>query len=176
VEPHLDGPFSSDEWLALKLLLGDPRGLDAIFGQSGTIRIFKNDFPRLVFLSGNTKPTENEARKALCRVLRDRTRKPSHTLLDALAQVFDPDQSAARGYPTLRAALKRRGRGHSDPIRDLVIAHAVKIIRENLNETYEKAVDMVAEAIEKSPEQIKRICGKYPVRPLLRRRRRKPNR
>ena len=117
----------------------------------------KNDLPKLVFLSRNTKPTEGEARRALCRVLRDRDQKPSEFLLEEMARVFDPERPP--GPPGLKAILKKRDRGHMDPYRDMAIGYAVFKLR--LEEaSYEDAIQQIAGAIGKSPEQVKKIYGK----------------
>ena len=52
---------------------------------NGTEGSSKNGVARRVFLSANTKPTENEAREALCRILRYWGQHMKTGLLDAVA-------------------------------------------------------------------------------------------
>jgi hypothetical protein len=118
----------------------------------------RNDLPKLVYLSRKTKPTEDEARRALCRVLRDTSQRPPAFLLEELARVFDPQRP--RGPPGLKAVLKKRSKGHRDPWRDAAIGYAVFKLRVQEGKSYEEATMQIAEAIGKSIEHVKRIYGK----------------
>jgi hypothetical protein len=60
---------------------------------------------KLVFVGGNT--TEDEARRALCRILRDEKWGPSGYVLDALVAVFDPDARDAALQGGLKEAQSR---------------------------------------------------------------------
>jgi hypothetical protein len=135
----------------------------------------KKDLPKLTFLSRKTDPTEEEARRALCRVLRNKDQNPPVTILEALARVFDPDLPKG-GHPWLKAVLKKRTQGHSNPYQNIAIAEKVlELIL--LGKTYEDAIERVAEITGKSQEHVKRIYGKYPGRenfPKPPRRARKP--
>jgi hypothetical protein len=159
--------YQDDVELAMMLLRGHVlrvEGLEAAISS-------KNDLPKLVFLSRNTKPTEDEARRALCRVLRDRDQEPSEFLLEEMARVFDPERPP--GPPGLKAILKKRDRGHLDPYRDMAIGYAVFKLR--LEEaSYEDAIQQIAGAIGKSPEQVKKIYGKSLMKHSLPKRARKP--
>jgi hypothetical protein len=159
--------YQDDVELAMMLLRGHllrAEGLETIAS--------KNDLPKLVFLSRNTKPTEDEARRALCRVLRDRDQKPSEFLLEEMARVFDPERPP--GPPGLKAILKKRDRGHLDPYRDMAIGYAVFKLRVQEDKTYEDAIQQVAKTIGKSPEHVKRIYGKSLMKHSLPKRARKP--
>jgi hypothetical protein len=149
-----------DVLLAMKLLRGDLRGWNNERGEPANWPPKSSkDLPTLVFLSKKTTPTEEDARRALCRVLRSRTEKPSGLILEALANLFDPDASPG-GYPQRKAVLKMRGRGHSDVHRDLAIAETVFRFRVD-GMSYHKAVERVAIAIGKSDKHVERICGKF---------------
>src|SRR5262249_1400961 len=78
---------------------------------------------KLVLVGGNT--TEDEARRALCRILSDEKWGPSGEVLNALVAVFDPDATHA----ALKAVLKRRNRGHANSYADTAIAEAVSLLR-----------------------------------------------
>jgi len=148
--------FKRDEGLALKLL-SDCLHLPWPYVKDG----------ELVLLGGKT--TEDEARRALCRILRNE--EPSADVLDALAEVFDPDRTDA----VLKAVLKRRNRGHAKPYADMAITEAVEILRFR-GKHYDDAVAEVAAKFGKSAEHVKRIFGKGAgpiVRMLPRRPRRK---
>jgi AraC-like DNA-binding protein len=126
---------------------------------------------KLVLLGG--KSTEDEARRALCRILRNEKWGPSAEVLDGLVEVFDPDATDA----ALKAVLRRRSRGHANPYADDVIARAVLLLRFH-GKHYDDAVAEVAAKFGKSAEHVKRIFGKearssWIVRQLPRRPRRK---
>jgi hypothetical protein len=120
---------------------------------------------KLVLVGGKT--TEDEARRALCRNLRNEKWGPSAVVLDALIAVFDPN---ATGSP-LKAVLKRRNRGHANSYADAAIAEAVSLLRFG-GKHYDDAVAEVAAKFGKSAEHVKRIFGKgaRPIAKLLPRR------
>jgi hypothetical protein len=93
----------------------------------GNLQFDNHGLYRRVFLSKKTRPTEEEARKALCRVLLHRViskeRLPNGLLL-ALADAFDPN-----GESPLKVIFKKRGKGHSDLVRDESIAFYVHRLR-----------------------------------------------
>jgi len=115
---------------------------------------------KLVLVGGNT--TEDEARRALCRILSDEKWGPSTDVLDALVAVIDPDATKA----ALKAVLKRRNQGHANPYADLAIAEAVSLLRFR-GKHYEDAVAEVAAKYGKSTQHVQRIFGKG-ARPLAR--------
>jgi hypothetical protein len=124
---------------------------------------------KLVLIGGNA--TEDEARRALCRILRDEKWGPSGDVLDALVAVFDPDATEA----ALRAVLKRRNRGHANRYADGAIADAVSLLRLN-GKHYDEAVAEVAAKFGKSAEHVKRLFGKHGRRWAVRRLPRCPRR
>ena len=77
----------------------------------------------LVLIGG--KATEDEARRALCRNLRNEKWGPSSDVLDALIAAFDPDAKNS----ALKAILKRRSKGHTNRYADIVIAEAMSQLR-----------------------------------------------
>jgi hypothetical protein len=108
---------------------------------------------KLVLVGGKT--TEDEARRALCRILRNEKWGPSGEVLDALVEIFDPDATDA----ALKAVLKRRSRGHANPFVEDVIATAVLLLRSH-GKYYDDAVAEVAAKFRKSAEHVKRVFGK----------------
>jgi hypothetical protein len=95
-------------------------------------------------------------------------------LLEALAEVFDPDEPKSRlQMQRLKVVLKKRNQGHPNPFRDAAIASAINKLRIK-GEGYQDAVDQIAEAIGKSSEQVKRIYGNAPGMKNLSNRARKP--
>jgi hypothetical protein len=163
--------YNRDEELALMLFRGNRR--IAIDGRNS---LSKSNLPGIVFLSVTTTPTEDEARRALCRVLQNRYRKPSGLLLAELAGVFDPGGALidSRPRPRLRAVLKKRSRGHANPYANAAIASRVSFLRIS-GKHYDDAIEEVAAEVGKSSEHVRRIYGKDPESkvPLPRRRRRK---
>jgi len=107
----------------------------------------------LVLVGGKT--TEDEARRALCRILRNEKWGPSGPVLDALVEIFDPDATDA----ALKAVLKRRSRGHANPYADSAIAEAVSLLRLG-GKHYDDAIAEVAAKFGKSAEHVKRLYGK----------------
>jgi hypothetical protein len=145
-----------DAMLARKLLRGDWRGPNPIVG----VESLSGGVPRIVFLSSKTKPSENEARRALCRILRDYEHEVDAMLRAALAEVFDPDPpTRAPQWPRLKAVLKKRSRGHSNPYGDAAISSAVFQLRAE-GKHYDDAADEVAALVGKSTEHVKRIYAK----------------
>jgi hypothetical protein len=152
--------YNRDEGLALQLLC------DSLDVPSADIKDGK-----LVLVGG--KATEDEARRALCRILRNEKWGPSDDVLDALVEIFDPDATDA----ALKAVFKRRSRGHAKPHADLVISRAVLLLRFS-GKHYDDAIAEVAAKFGKSAEHVKRIFGKedgstWIARQLPRRPRRK---
>jgi hypothetical protein len=124
---------------------------------------------KLVLVGGKT--TEDEARRALCRILRNEEWGPSLEVLDALVAVFDPDATDA----ALKVVLKRRNRGHANWYADWAISDSVSLLRLH-GKHYDDAIAEVAAKFGKSAEHVKRIFGKdarWIARQLLRRPRRK---
>jgi len=164
----------NDNWCALTLLSGYLRrkpnnDIDIINSEE--------DLPEIIFLSDTTKPTEKEARRALCRILRNKDEKPPQIILDAIADVFDPDeQKTLLQMPKLKAVLERRSQGHPNSMRDAAIASAVHRLRTVDKKKYEDAIQQIADAIGKSPEQVKRIYSNAPgMKALLRASRKTPS-
>jgi hypothetical protein len=157
-EEHI-GPdnYSRDEGLALQLLC------DFLHVPLPDVKDGK-----LVLVGGKT--TEDEARRALCRILSNETWGPSHFVLDALIAVFDPDATGA----ALKAVLKRRSRGHANRYADEAIAEAMSLLRFR-GKHYDDAAAEVAAIFGKSEEHVKRIFGKR-GRPVARRLPRLPRR
>jgi hypothetical protein len=143
--------YNRDEGLALQLLC------DFLHVPSPDMKDGK-----LVLVGGKT--TEDEARRALCRILSDEKWGPSADVLEALVAVFDPDATKA----ALKAVLKRRSRGHANPYADGAIAEAVSLLRFR-GKHYEDAVAEVAAKYGRSAEHVKRIFGKdaFPLARLL---------
>jgi hypothetical protein len=106
------------------------------------------------FLSRKTRPTEDDARKALCRILLAKE-PPPRSLLVALAHAFHPD-----GCGEVKVILKKRGKGHSDPRRDDSIAFWVHRLRQR-GRSYRDAIAAVADSIDKNEKHVGRIYGKH---------------
>jgi hypothetical protein len=148
ITPEEDN-YDRDEGLALQLLC------DFLHVPCPDIKDGK-----LVLVGG--KATEDEARRALCRILSNKKWGPSGPVLDALVDVFDPDATKA----TLKAVLKRRNRGHANPYADDAIADAVSLLRLR-GKHYDDAIAEVAAKFGKSAEHVKRLFGKD-ARPVAR--------
>ncbi len=137
-----------DARLALELLCGIPHE-DA------------DGLTEVEFLSRDTRPTENEGRAALARVLLNGNVPP--VILWALAAVFAPrdfrGQSPMQPWNQLRAVLQRLNQGHSNPYRDWDIAYDVDALRRE-GWSYDDATLSVASSVGRSQEHIKKICGK----------------
>jgi hypothetical protein len=132
--------FNEDDILGLKLFAG----VSALKDLSWP--------PTRIFLSRTTDPTEDDARRALCRALR--SGKPHRELLMALANAFDPD-----GESELKVVLRKRSKGHFDRMRDLVIAYKVHMLRGD-GKSYGDAVAEVAALLNKSEKHVEKIYGK----------------
>jgi hypothetical protein len=131
--------------LALALLCG-VRGRD------------RNGLSEFSFLSGDTIPTEDQARAALSKLLLSGSAPP--VILWALAAVFAPDgQSPLAQCNQQKAILQKINQGHSNPDRDHEIAYWVDDLRRQ-RLSYEDAVKRVATAIRRSDDQVKKICGR----------------
>lgn len=122
--------------------------IDLLFGIETWDR---HGMPQHAFLSADA---ENQARAALCRLLRS-GRVPDE-VLNLLGWVFDPN-----GQGDLKAVLKRRNRRRSrHPDRDYEITRFVDRLRRD-GRSYEDATTQVADALRKSEEHIKKIYGKH---------------
>jgi hypothetical protein len=118
--------------------------------------IIKDHFswpPKNTFLSRTTDPTEDDARRALCRTLRNGKAHPM--LLMALADAFDPD-----GKSELKVVLKKRSKGHSDWRRDLTIAFKVHTLRFDNGKSRLEAIAEVADTINKNEKHVEKIYDK----------------
>jgi hypothetical protein len=135
--------YSRDEGLALQLLY------DFLHVPLADVKDGK-----LVLIGGKT--TEAEARRALCRNLRNEKWGPSADLLDALVAVFDPDATES----ALKAVLMRRSKSHANPYSDMVIARAVLLLRFG-GKHYEDAAAEVAAKFGISTGHVKRIFGEH---------------
>jgi hypothetical protein len=127
----------------------------------------KHGVSKRVFLSANTEPTEEEARRALCRILRYWAKCTGQGLLDAIADVFDPSGNGER-----RVVFKKLTQGHSDPVRDDEIADMVwwqlhdfrysadvdesDIVRNNIK--VREAHEAVGKKVGLTRERVKKIC------------------
>jgi hypothetical protein len=129
---------------------------------NGTRGPDKRGVHKRVFLSAKTKPTEEEARRALCRILRYWERCVGADLLGAIANVFDPNGSGER-----RVVFKKLSQGHSDPVRDGEIANMVYWQLFDLRDEGDvrndtkvcDAYETVGEEVGLTPERVKRICA-----------------
>jgi hypothetical protein len=115
--------------------------------------------PKLVFLSHGTTPTENEAREALCRILRSRDRRPSLHLLELLADVLEPTGRPHGIRRHLKVEFKKRNKGHSDIYRDMAIADFVYKLRRE-GKSREEAIDKVSDAIGLGVDQVRKIYAR----------------
>jgi hypothetical protein len=122
-----------------------------------------------VFLSANTKPTEEEARRALCRILRYWERCTGANLLGAIANVFDPNGNGER-----KVVFQKLTQGHNDPVRDDEIADMVwwqlhdfrymadrdesDIVRNNTK--VREAHEAVGKRVGLTAERVKKICAR----------------
>jgi hypothetical protein len=128
--------------------------------------------PCTEFLSATTKPTEQEARAALARVL-EQENVPRHILL-GLARLFDPDPKRDRRKLIFQGWLNQ---GRHDPERDQYIDWCVEQeivdwddekgpVRNHT--TLQQAYQAVADHIGISAEQVRRIYKGYNKRKLKR--------
>ncbi len=146
--------YESDEKAALMLLQG--------FYRSRDFRPLKSkiDLQKRGFLSARSTPSENEARRALCRILQNAHVPPSRALLHALADTFEPLSPALPyDHRPLRAILKKRSQGHADFWRDMDIYWAVKSLRDD-GKTLEGAAAEVGDALGIHADSVKKIIGR----------------
>jgi hypothetical protein len=152
--------LEGDIELALALLEGAPR-----FDRRG--------LPKFVPLSATTKPTEREARAALCRVLLsiadDYPKEDKRSKLFApLISLFSPPirmpPSIVRPSP-FKATLKRYNQGHDEPWRDFVIAREVHNLSSQLGPRGKnKAISEAAKKFGLDERHIKKICARWQTR------------
>jgi hypothetical protein len=114
-------------------------------------------------LSHNTKPTEREARAALCRVLW--SGDVHRAILDALAAVFSPDADeenfgTGTEFTLLKAHIKRRSQGRANYSRDYEIAKRVDDLRRLNGQSYDAATGSVADQLGMSQHWVKQVCGR----------------
>jgi hypothetical protein len=164
----------SDEYLAFLLLDGiQEKGLDGIW--------------RRRFLSKDTRPTEDEGRAALARLLLSE-HPPRRLILWALASLFAPDGFCppdSRRPPKWmllslrerRVIFQARSQGHPETARHFEIARSVYEQRE-AGKPFEQACgDVGAEFDNMGLRQVAKICAKFDLEnfwgPLSRARRRR---
>jgi plasmid stability protein len=113
----------------------------------------------VTYLSRHTKPTENEARAALARVLLSKEVPP--IVLAALAGAFAPKDMQTknpilRSLDARRAVLQNQNQGHRNDLRHFNIAYEVDARRRD-GASYNGAAASVAEEYGLSERQVKRI-------------------
>jgi hypothetical protein len=126
----------------------------------------KNDKYSVQFCSANTKPTEQEARAALSRLLLVGELPDLLRLL--LAILFTPnlfgDVKPSVGVPKnivqRKVVFKKLSTGHSNPITDVIIAAMVQHLRDR-GRRYEKAIKEVAKVNRLDERHVKRIYSKH---------------
>jgi hypothetical protein len=126
---------------------------------SGIWQRGKNGRYSVHFCSATTKPTEQEARAALSRVLLN---GDVPILLRAmLAILFTPELfGSTRNFVQRKVIFKRLNRGHSNVMADMIVAALVQHLR-NIGYSYEKATDEVANAYGLEQRHIKKIYSKH---------------
>jgi hypothetical protein len=140
-------PEPKDVELALTLLAGNFVNRP-IYNPDEPSHINLDVLPKLEFIeSGSAK--ENEARKALSRVLRCRT-VPREVLV-TLADVFAPDGKSQRF-----AVLRNRSKGHPDPHRDFIIFRFIDEGR-HAGQSRAEAIEAAANKVGLTPERISEI-------------------
>ncbi len=133
--------------------------LDGVHREDGP-----NGLPCVEFLSRETKPTEDEGRVALARVLLSEN-VPS-LILWCLAGVFAPNgfrvpQCPLFSHGPRRAEFTNRSKGHANHARDLEIAYRVYTLRE-AGKTYVDACEEVATAAGFDDDRlVKRAYAKF---------------
>jgi hypothetical protein len=153
---------------ALKLLLG-------FLGQD------KHGKLDVHFCSASTKPTEREARLALCRVLLSGDVPDALRALVAVLFVCGQGLFGQEPNPLQRKVeFTSLSTGHSKFEADLVIATVVQVLRRGShyydkarnvnfrgNCSYDKAIGSVAKVFMLSESQVKKIYAKYKGSPIL---------
>ena len=130
----------------------------------GLIRVAKNGYYNVEYLSSRSKPTEKEARAALARILRSRDVPPA--FLTALARLFDPSIESWLGRRSERTLVfKNVNRGHPRWSRNFQIAGHIDQLRKD-GLSYRRAIKAVADQIGKDERHIRRIYKKFQLRAL----------
>lgn len=112
-------------------------------------------FEKIRFPSATTRPTENEAKAALARLLV--MDDPPSAILRMLASAFDPD--GGHGLNTeRRLKFERPSQGHSDRMREAAIAQLMYDLCGRMK--YKDAADEVSRQTGISDRQVKRIYAK----------------
>jgi hypothetical protein len=129
---------------------------------TGTLCLDRNGLPVLKPLSSDTKPTEREARSALCRVLL--SGDVDQAILDALAAAFSPNADeenfgVGTEFCLLKAHLKRRSQGRRDSFRDYYIACQVDALRRQ-GQSYDTATSSLADQHGLSQHWVKEVYGR----------------
>jgi hypothetical protein len=126
--------------------------------------------PKTEYLSRHTKPTENEARRALLILLHEIGRQLSderlRILLSVLALAFLDDPLCGEPMRPLKVVLKRRSKGHSDLNRDYVIATLVQNLRDD-GAPYDEAAARVGKVFNLDERHIKRIYARHKDDPAV---------
>jgi hypothetical protein len=145
--------YKRDVETALALLVG-------VWGRG------KNDRYSVQFCSATSKPTEQEARAALSRLLL--VGELPDLLRVCLAILFSPDLfrdvKPSGGVPPSivqrKIVFKRLNTGHSNPLMDVLIAAMVQHLR-NGGRPYEKAINEVTKATKLDERHVKKLYGKH---------------
>jgi hypothetical protein len=88
------------------------------------------------------------------------TERAPPVVLHALAAVFAPNgQSPLCRWNQQKVVLQKLNQGHSNPDRDWQIAFWVDELRRD-GMSYEDAIEKVAKSAKRSPDHIKKVCGK----------------
>jgi hypothetical protein len=120
--------------------------------------------PKTEYLSRHTKPTENEARRALLLLLWQIGQQLSderlRILLSVLALAFLDDPLCGEPMRPLKVVLKRRSKGHSDNNRDYGIATLVQNLRDD-GAPYDEAAARVGKVFDLDERHIKKIYARH---------------
>jgi hypothetical protein len=126
--------------------------------------------PKTEYLSRHTKPTENEARRALLCVLfrigQQLSDERLRGVLSVLALAFLDDPLCGEPTRPLKVVLKRRSKGHSDRDRDCVIAILVQNLRDD-GAPYDEAAARVGKVFDLDERHIKRIYARHKDHPAV---------
>jgi hypothetical protein len=126
--------------------------------------------PKTEYLSRHTKPTENEARRALLSVLfrigQQLSDERFRGVLSVLALAFLDDPLCGEPMRPLKVVLKRRSKGHSDRNRDYAIAMLVQNLRDD-GAPYDEAAARVGKFFDLDERHIKRIYARHKDHPAM---------
>jgi hypothetical protein len=126
--------------------------------------------PKTEYLSRHTKPTENEARRALLTVLvwigKQLSDERLRIVLSLLALAFLDDPLCGEPMRPLKVVLKRRSKGHSDRHRDDGIAMLVQKLRDD-GAPYDEAAALVGKVLDLDERHIKRIYARHKDHPTV---------